>query len=199
MSRFRLQYLDHEVAVTPGGFVIGRLPECDFTLGGTHISRRHALLRADANSMTIEDLDSRNGVLVNGQPITGRTTLAHGDVVRIGLDAMVVIDDAVAPPSRSNTTLRPPPLIADSESDVEDANAVTKLVRLDTLTKREREVFDLMAQGYTHREIAKRLFVSVKTIETHRTRIGEKLGCRNLREIMHSAMVGGMLRTRTGM
>jgi two-component system response regulator NreC len=64
------------------------------------------------------------------------------------------------------------------------------------LSKREREVFELMAVGDTHREIAQKLFVSVKTVETHRTRIGEKLGCRNLREIMHCAFVGGFLRNR---
>jgi DNA-binding CsgD family transcriptional regulator len=198
MSRFRLQYLDHEVPVPPGEFLIGRLPECDFKLSGTHVSRKHALLRADDHGITVEDLGSRNGIRVNGEEIIGRFPLVHGDVVQIGLDPIVIVDEELAPASQSVITVRPPAICPDSDSDVADMNAVTNQVRMDALSKREREVFDLMAQGYTHREIAKKLFVSVKTLETHRTRIGEKLGCRNLREIMHSAMVGGMLRSRDG-
>lgn len=198
MGRFRLRYLDHEVPVRSGSFVIGRLPECDLRLGGTHVSRRHARLLADGDAIAVEDLGSRNGVLVNGRPIEGRVKVSHGDVIGIGLDTLTIVDDTLTPPSRQVITVRPPPLIPAGESDVEDANAITMQVRIEALTKREREVFDLMAQGLTHREIAERLFVSVKTIETHRTRIGEKLGCRNLREIMHSAMVGGLLRSRVG-
>ncbi len=100
----------------------------------------------------------------------------------------------VASPARSVLTDRPPPPSHVSTSDAVDAYAVTAQVQIDSLSRREREVFDLMALGFTHREIAAKLFVSVKTIETHRTRIGEKLWCRNLREIMHRAYVGGALR-----
>ncbi|VTS04448.1 response regulator transcription factor [Tuwongella immobilis] len=47
---------------------------------------------------------------------------------------------------------------------------------LATLSRREREVLDLLAQGHTHQEIAEKLFVSVKTVETYRARLREKTG-----------------------
>jgi len=47
---------------------------------------------------------------------------------------------------------------------------------VDTLSDREREVFILIGQGYSARDIAEKLSLSVKTIETHRSRIKQKLG-----------------------
>ncbi len=50
---------------------------------------------------------------------------------------------------------------------------------LNSLTKREKEVLSLVAQGNTNKEIAQKFFLSVKTIETHRRRIYRKLGIHN--------------------
>ena len=44
------------------------------------------------------------------------------------------------------------------------------------LTAREIEVLRLIARGHTNREIAERLFLSVRTVESHRARIQRKLG-----------------------
>jgi DNA-binding NarL/FixJ family response regulator len=46
---------------------------------------------------------------------------------------------------------------------------------LDQLTTREREVLRLIAQGYTYKEIAKELFISIKTVETHVSSVLRKL------------------------
>jgi DNA-binding NarL/FixJ family response regulator len=46
---------------------------------------------------------------------------------------------------------------------------------LDQLTPREREVLRLIARGYTYREIAKELFISVKTVESHVSSVLRKL------------------------
>ena len=46
---------------------------------------------------------------------------------------------------------------------------------LDQLTKREREVLQHLARAYTYREIAERLFISVKTVETHVSNVLRKL------------------------
>ena len=46
------------------------------------------------------------------------------------------------------------------------------------LSKRELQVLRLVARGYTSAAIAKQIFVGVKTIETYRSRIAEKLGLR---------------------
>lgn len=49
----------------------------------------------------------------------------------------------------------------------------------DGLTARETEVLTLTAEGYTNKEIAARLFISVKTVETHKAHIAEKLGSKS--------------------
>ncbi|MGH9254346.1 MAG: response regulator transcription factor [Vicinamibacterales bacterium] len=59
---------------------------------------------------------------------------------------------------------------------------------LERLTDREREVFMLIGRGFGTREIATRLNVSVKTIESHRARIKEKLGLRSAPELMRVAV-----------
>ncbi len=46
---------------------------------------------------------------------------------------------------------------------------------LDQLTAREREVLRLIARGYTYREVAKELFISVKTVESHVSSVLRKL------------------------
>lgn len=61
------------------------------------------------------------------------------------------------------------------------------------LSSREWSVLELVAYGYTHREIAARLSVSVKTVETYRARIGEKLGLRPRAEIVRFALEVGLL------
>ena len=61
------------------------------------------------------------------------------------------------------------------------------------LTQRETEVLTLLAQGLKNREIAEKLCVSVKTVETHRFRLGEKLGLKSRAEIVVYAREHGLL------
>jgi DNA-binding NarL/FixJ family response regulator len=63
----------------------------------------------------------------------------------------------------------------------QDAPAVDE--DLDRLTSREREVLRLIARGYTYREIAKELFISVKTVETHVSAVLRKLQLSNRYEL----------------
>jgi two-component system response regulator NreC len=60
------------------------------------------------------------------------------------------------------------------------------------LSPREREVLDLIAQGYTNQQIADRFGLSVKTIETHRSRLVEKLGLRSRAELVRYALDSGL-------
>lgn len=56
------------------------------------------------------------------------------------------------------------------------------------LTKREFEILGLVAEGKTNKELAEMLFISVKTIETHKTHILEKLGLKNTSELIRYAI-----------
>jgi len=61
------------------------------------------------------------------------------------------------------------------------------------LTPREREVFHLIAEGMTTKEIARRLGISAKTAENHRARVLDKLGVRNTAALVRYALRRGLL------
>lgn len=61
------------------------------------------------------------------------------------------------------------------------------------LTTREREVFHLVAEGLTTKEIARKLDISVKTAENHRSRVLDKLDMRNSAELVRYALRKGLL------
>ena len=61
------------------------------------------------------------------------------------------------------------------------------------LTTREREVFHLLAEGLTTKEIARQLGISTKTAENHRARVLAKLGVRNTAELVRYALRKGLL------
>ncbi len=86
----RLRYLSHELEVPLGQFVIGRSADCQLALDDPLVSRRHALLTVRADSVTVEDLGSRNGVRLNDKKIEGRVEVTHGDKITIGSQEMTV-------------------------------------------------------------------------------------------------------------
>lgn len=65
------------------------------------------------------------------------------------------------------------------------------------LSRREREVLRLLAQGNTNREVADTIGVSVKTVETYRTRLKEKLGLKSRPELYRFAVESGILETES--
>jgi DNA-binding NarL/FixJ family response regulator len=64
---------------------------------------------------------------------------------------------------------------------------------LGTLSAREREIFDLLVRGSTNADVAKELFISVKTVETHRTRILRKLDVHNIGDLVRLAARHGLI------
>jgi DNA-binding NarL/FixJ family response regulator len=64
---------------------------------------------------------------------------------------------------------------------------------LDLLSGREREVMQLLARGYTYREIGSRLFISVKTVESHASNVLRKLQLSNRNELTRWAATNRLL------
>ena len=64
---------------------------------------------------------------------------------------------------------------------------------LHTLSAREQEVLALTAEGFSSREIGKKLFISPKTVDTYRARIMEKLGLTHRSELVRFALRVGLL------
>jgi DNA-binding NarL/FixJ family response regulator len=114
---------------------------------------------------------------------------ASGYVLKSGADTDIV--DAVRAAMRGDSYLYP--------------SAVTTLVRdyvdrggrgeeqFDVLTPRELEVLKLIAEANTSKEIADKLFISIKTVDRHRQNILEKLGMRDRVELTRYAIRRGLI------
>ena len=74
---------------------------------------------------------------------------------------------------------------AESNSDLAD---------LHELSSREQEVLALTAEGFSSREIGKKLFISPKTVDTYRARIMDKLGLNHRSELVRFALRVGLLK-----
>ncbi len=86
-----------------------------------------------------------------------------------------------------------PPLSEDALGQyVQKAEGGT-LDPLNTLTEREREVLQLTAEGLSRTEISERLFISPRTVESHRANLMRKLNVRNLKELIRYAVQRGVL------
>lgn len=72
----------------------GRDPSCDLVLNDVKCSRRHAVLEAGPDGITIRDTGSANGVFVNDQKVE-RAPLRAGDTVRLGDSVVTVLPDEV--------------------------------------------------------------------------------------------------------
>src|SRR5688500_14218940 len=73
--------------------VLGRATWCEILLASARASREHAELVCEGDELTIADLSSLNGTMVNGDRITSRRPLASGDVIVIGAELLLVMDD----------------------------------------------------------------------------------------------------------
>ncbi len=64
------------------------------------------------------------------------------------------------------------------------------------LTERKREILKLVAEGYTNNQIGELLFISPKTVDTHRTHVMDKLNLHSRAELVKYAMRRGLLEDR---
>ena len=112
---------------------------------------------------------------------------AHGYVLKEAADAEVV--DAVREVASGGRYVHPAlgaRLVAAEAEERAKADA-------DPLSEREREVLRLLALGHTNQEIAKMLFLSVRTVETHRAHIMQKLRLQTRAELVRYAIEAGLL------
>jgi hypothetical protein len=113
VRRFRLKQGSHELELPPGDFIIGRSPECQLTLDDPLVSRRHAVLHVVDGDVTVEDIGSRNGLLVNGARPRGPTALHPGDRIVIGGQELTLV--LLTPASRQTEAGLTQPILAKLE------------------------------------------------------------------------------------
>jgi hypothetical protein len=89
--RFRLRYLQHDLELNEGTFAVGRNASCQLSLDDPLVSRRHAIFEVGPSIVIVDDLGSRNGVIVNGHRIDGKVQLNVGDRILIGSQELTLL------------------------------------------------------------------------------------------------------------
>jgi DNA-binding NarL/FixJ family response regulator len=117
---------------------------------------------------------------------------AHGFVLKDSADADLVraVRDLAAGKSYFSPTVSK--VVLDDYVRHLDDRGISD--RFDALTEREREVFQLIAEGHSNKDIAGLLHLSPGTVETHRARIMEKLDLHSAAEIVLYAVRKGVIR-----
>jgi pSer/pThr/pTyr-binding forkhead associated (FHA) protein len=70
--------------------IVGRRKGCGLRIPSAEVSRTHCKLSTTEGYLTVEDLDSANGTLLNGEPVTGKEIVRPGDRLQIGPATFVV-------------------------------------------------------------------------------------------------------------
>jgi pSer/pThr/pTyr-binding forkhead associated (FHA) protein len=107
----------HCLSFPVGNYLFGRGPECDIRPNSDLVSRQHCQLQVSDDNVTIRDLGSVNGTLVNGQLVTNTRLLAHGDTLQLGplvLEVMLDVDPSTVHAKLDDTVQKPLELSEDS-------------------------------------------------------------------------------------
>lgn len=82
--------------LSPGDNAIGRTMGADVLLEDQSVSRRHALVTQTKEGWTVEDGGSKNGTFVNGEKISEKVTIGHGDIIQAGIYSLRLITKRVS-------------------------------------------------------------------------------------------------------
>ena len=152
------------VALEEGSTLIGRGEHCDISLDDQAISLDHVEISRRGPSLMAEDLDSRNGTLVNGEPLTRQRRLRNGDVIQVGSHRLEV---ALAPQNRHDSTVAAPTeAVALTDDERQVATALVASYRSDAVRA---------PRPATRAEIAAQLHVSERTVQRRMDDLARKL------------------------
>jgi hypothetical protein len=93
----RGQDLLREIPIRRPVMLVGRDPLCDVVIDDIAVSKRHMKFELAGEAIYAEDLDSKNGMRINGHAAS-RQAIHHLDVIEIGNHKMHVFDDSLLPP-----------------------------------------------------------------------------------------------------
>ena len=123
-----------------GAVAIGR-QDGDLVLEDPEVSRRHAVLRREGESIVVEDLDSTNGTFVNGERIRSPIPVGPGDLVRVGRTTLEIEPDRraddtiVSAPLRADDTIVARPVRPDQIPSAEAQPSVDPVAKDDEATQ----------------------------------------------------------------
>ena len=134
---FCLRWNGRDIPLGSGRTVLGRAVNCHVVLDSPLVSRRHARIQVTGGVVLLEDLGSRNGVQVNGAPISRGVSIIAGDRIQLGNQHLQLVVRQAEP----------------GKDDAEIASRTAKTVnivphgeRMDEERTRAADAFDLIAQ-----------------------------------------------------
>jgi pSer/pThr/pTyr-binding forkhead associated (FHA) protein len=130
------------VKLASGTTVVGRNQDCQLRIGSSQVSRRHCQFVQQNGGLTLTDLGSSNGTLVNGERLTDSRTLGHGDEVEVGnvkfrvekLEETALLPGSSPPKLKPSDTAIAEPISID-EKDLASGDESTQVVTATTKTK----------------------------------------------------------------
>jgi len=171
-----------------------------------------AVVRAQSPDLVITDLDLPDGgglelvrsvrALAPATRILALSSMADEASARQAVDAGLSGYVLKSQPSREILAAlvealadRPigPPAMREASPTGMDAPRTPRAAILDRLSTRERQIFDLIIWGQTNKQVAVKLGISVKTVETHRSHINGKLQVHSAAELVRLASLCGAL------
>jgi pSer/pThr/pTyr-binding forkhead associated (FHA) protein len=146
----------------PGEYLVGRSPKADILVEAPAVSRRHARLVCQTESITVEDLRSRHGTFVNDEPAAPST--AHvGARLRFGSVLCLLVPVAMYPAQSHGC---------------------------DGLTPAQHEVLHLVLEGLDEPTIAQRLDRSGHTVHTHVKALFKRFAVHSRAELLAKLLAG---------
>jgi len=144
--------------VSSGVFVVGRSSGCDLVVRHASVSRRHAEIQVLGDSVTVVDLDSRNGTFINDERIES-SDLAIGQKVTFGGVPFVLMSEDTADE------------IADSKVETADhgkkeRTVIPRSVK-DRLSAAQGRVLIHLVEGLSEKDTAEKLNISPHTVHNH--------------------------------
>ena len=145
----------------PGTYMIGRAASCHVRFDAPEVSERHAILTVRDGKAVLEDLNSSNGTLVNGEAIDGAVVLDSGMVVTVG-SAMMRVSEEEREEENGEADSRPLQKEENpsSTSGQETASPLPPAVPVDPLRDLRRNV-----QTQIQQELLKRMDMKKLTVE----------------------------------
>ena len=98
----RVVWGHRSTALSEGVHLVGRDPGAEIWIDSPLVSRRHATIAVSASDVTVTDLGSRNGTLVNGEAIDAPRRAGDGDVVTVGPALLVIRTESAASTTRAS-------------------------------------------------------------------------------------------------
>ena len=152
-------------------FTIGRLESNNLIISSSAVSRKHARITLEADGLYITDLESKNGIRINGFDCRGKNRIREGDLIRIGDSEFSLIRQGPLRETTQKTLAR--------ESD----KTLCSFSETYGLSERESEILFYLIKGLNLKFIGESLFISAGTVKNHVLKIYRKTGCHSRIEL----------------